>query len=237
MPAPDPGWAQDVVARAQNALRPLADPGRAVRMAAYMRHQFRFLGIPSPGCTAALRTAWTGVGPPSQGELSSATLALWALPEREFQYAACDLLARWVGTTKRAATVGPDLLTGTVQQLITTASWWDSVDSLRSAAVGPLVAAHPQLRSTMSVWIDSDDRWLVRSAIIHQLGYRDDTDAELLFALCARRADDREFFIAKAIGWALRSYAWHQPDAVRQFVAAHPELTPLARREALKHLG
>jgi len=236
MPSPS-GWAEDAVALAQNALRPLADPGRATQMAAYLRGQFPFLGITSPARTACLRTAWAGLTAPSQAQLRDAVVALWSLPEREFQYAGGDLLARQIGTTRRAASVSPGFLTGAVQQLITTASWWDSVDALRAAAVGPLVAAHPELRSVMATWVDSDNRWLVRSAIIHQLGYRERTDADLLFALCARHAADREFFIAKAIGWALRTYARIQPDDVRGFVAAHPELTPLARREALKHLG
>jgi 3-methyladenine DNA glycosylase AlkD len=237
VPARGPGWAHGVVALAQDALRPLADPDRAAPMAAYLRDQFPFLGIPTPQRAAALRAAWAGIGAPSEGELTEGALALWALPEREFQYAACDLLTRWIGTTTRAAGIGPGFLADGVRQLITTASWWDSVDALRSAAVGPLVAAHPQLRSVMSGWVELDDRWLVRSAIIHQLGYGDATDADLLFALCARRAGDREFFVAKAIGWALRTYARRRPDAVREFVGRHSELTPLARREALKHLG
>jgi len=76
----------------------------------------------------------------------------------------------------------------------------------------------------------------VRSALIHQLGYGERTDADLLFTFCARRAADREFFVAKAVGWALRTYARVAPDAVRAFVEGHPELTKLARREALKHL-
>ena len=237
MTSPPSGWAQDAVSLAQNALRALADPERAAPMAAYLRGQFSFLGIPSPARTASLRAAWAGQAAPSEGALRDAVVALWALPEREFHYAACDLLARWIGTTKRAATVSPGFLTGTVQQLITAASWWDSVDALRAAATGPLVAAHPELKPVMASWVDSDNRWLVRSAIIHQLGYGERTDASLLFAFCARRAADREFFIAKAIGWTLRTYARIQPDEVRGFVAAHPELTSLARREALKHLG
>jgi 3-methyladenine DNA glycosylase AlkD len=177
-----------------------------------------------------LKAAWRDLPPPSGTELAATTQALWTLPQREFQYAGCDLLARW-----QAALTG-DMLTGAVEELITTKSWWDTVDSLRAAAVGPLVARHPELVTVMWRWVDTDNRWLVRSAIIHQLGYGPDTDADLLFALCGRRAGDQEFFVAKAIGWALRTYARRAPDAVRGFVVAHPELSPLARREALKHL-
>jgi 3-methyladenine DNA glycosylase AlkD len=224
------GWPAAAVAATVAALVPIADPQRAVPMAAYMRDQFSFLGIGTPARTAALKVAWRGLPTPSGVDAAGAAQALWALPEREFQYAGCDLLARW------HRTLTPDLLRGAIEPLITTKSWWDTVDSLRKAAVGPLVAAHPQLVSTLRGWIEDDDRWLVRSAIIHQLGYGPDTDADLLFAFCARRASDPEFFVAKAIGWALRTYARQAPDAVRDFVAAHPQLSSLARREALKHL-
>jgi 3-methyladenine DNA glycosylase AlkD len=230
------GWAASAVEAAVAALEPLADPERAVPMAAYMRGQFPFLGIGTPTRTAALRAAWRDLPSPDDDELADAAAALWRLPEREYQYAACDLLGRWISRC------GPGFLTGgpsgaTVERLITSRSWWDSVDALRKVAVGPLVAAHPELVTVLRRWIDADDRWLVRSAIIHQLGYGARTDAELLFAFCARRATEREFFVAKAIGWALRTHARREPDAVRRFVADHPELTPLARREALKHLA
>jgi 3-methyladenine DNA glycosylase AlkD len=233
--ADDGAWAGDAVAAARAALEPLADPDRAAGMAAYMRHRFPFHGIPSPARKAALRTAWHGLPVPLAAGLATAATALWDLPEREYQYAACDLLDRYAAG--RGGVGDPGLLEGTVERLVTSRSWWDSVDLLRSAAVGPLVAAHPGLVTVLERWIESDDRWLVRSAIISQLGYRERTDAGLLFAFCARRAADREFFVAKAVGWALRTYARVAPDDVRAFVRAHPELTPLARREALKHLG
>lgn len=228
----------DHVVAAQNSLRLLADEHRAAEMARYLRGQFPFLGIPTPARTAALKVAWRDLPPLDEHGLGVAVRELWAMGEREFQYAACDLLERHLGTARKAASISPGFLTGTVVDLITSKSWWDSVDSLRAAAVGPLVLAHrAELAPVVARWIDSDDRWLVRSAIIHQLGYKDATDEDLLFALCARRADDREFFVGKAIGWALRQHAYRRPDAVRAFVAAHPELTPLARREALKRVG
>lgn len=226
----DVDWAGAAVAAAVRALEPLADPGRATPMAAYMRDQFPFLGIGTPDRTAALKAAWRTLPAPGEADLAAATEALWELPQREYQYAGCDLLGRWI----RVA--GPRLLTGTVERLITSRSWWDTVDLLRKVAVGPLVRAHPGLVTDLRRWLESDDRWLVRSAIIHQLGFGPQTDPALLFEFCARRAADREFFIAKAIGWALRTYARQAPDDVRAFVAAHPELAPVARREALKHL-
>jgi 3-methyladenine DNA glycosylase AlkD len=199
-----------------------------------MRGHFPFLGIGATDRRTALRAVWQPLPPPSSGALRDAVTQLWELPAREYQYAACDLLARYVA--RRRGVDDPALLVDPVERLITARSWWDSVDALASAAVGPLVAAHPALAAVTERWIGADDRWLVRSALSHQLGYRERTDADRLFRFCALRAADREFFVAKAVGWALRTYARQAPDAVRAFVAEHPQLTPLARREALKHL-
>ncbi len=230
------GWADEVVLRAMIALEPAADAERAAPMAAYMRDRFPFLGIQAPERTRLLKAAWTDLPDPSPAEVGEAAGQLWRLAGREYQYAACDLLGRHLGTTARAGRYDPAFLTDVVQPLLRARSWWDTVDSLRAVAVGPLVAAHPGLVAVMRAWVEDDDPWLVRSAVIHQLGYGERTDEPLMFELCARRAADREFFVAKAIGWALRTHARHRPDAVRRFCAEHPELTPLARREALKHL-
>ena len=229
-------WSQEVVVRTMLALEPAADPSRARNMAAYMRDAFDFLGIPTPERRLLLSRAWADLPAPTPDDLATATAELWRLAGREYQYAACDLLARYAGTTRRAAALPAEFLGSAVRPLVVSKSWWDTVDALRSAAVGPLVAAHPRLVGTMREWSDDEDHWLVRSAIIHQLGYGERTDEALLFELCAQHAADPEFFVGKAIGWALRTHARHRPDAVRRFCADHPELTPLARREALKHL-
>ncbi len=221
-------WAGDVVRATEQALRPLADPARAVSMAAYMKDRFAFLGVAAPDRRRAQRAAWAGLPTQTEGDLSDAVGRLWRLPEREFQYAACDLLTRNNGIC------GTGFLQTTGAELITVKSWWDSVDSLRGAVVGPLVLRHRELRPVMRTWISTDDIWLARSAIIHQLGYRGETDPELLFGLCATRATDPEFFIAKAIGWALRDYSYTDAAAVVAFIDNHPELRPLSRREGLK---
>ena len=101
--------------------------------------------------------------------------------------------------------------------------------------IGPLVLRHPELRPQMDRWSGSTDFWLRRAAIIHQLAYGERTDVERLFQYCARNAQDPEFFVRKAIGWTLRQHAKRDGAAVRAFVVAHPELSPLSRREALKH--
>jgi 3-methyladenine DNA glycosylase AlkD len=121
----------------------------------------------------------------------------------------------------------------TLERLVTTKSWWDTVDGLATHVAGPLVAAHPQLRGVMDRWVESENIWLARVAILHQERCRERTDPQVLLAYCLKRADEREFFIRKAIGWALRSYAKVAPEVVAQFLAEHgAALSGLSRREA-----
>lgn len=202
-----------------------ADPARAAAMAAYMRGRFSFLGLPTPlrrRLAAPLVKAWAG--PPL-----AAAQALWTEPEREFQYVACDLLHshnRRLAVTDFAG----------ILALAADKSWWDTVDSL-AKRVGDLARRYPALIARLDRLIDDDNFWLRRVALLHQLGWKAATDEARLFDYCRRRAGDPEFFLQKAIGWALRDYAWSAPEAVRGFLAAEGErLSPLSRREAGKNL-
>ena len=124
-----------------------------------------------------------------------------------------------------------------MQSLLTDRPWWDTVDSLGTAVITPLVQRYPEQVALMWTWWDSGDRWLIRAAIQHQRGLRERTDVDRLLAMCDQHADDREFFVAKAIGWALRDLARWDPDAVRVFLAAHPGLSRVAAREAERGLA
>ena len=214
--------------RLREQLAAVADPERAKAMAAYMRHQFPFLGVPSPKLRLALRTAEpVRLG---QAELTSVSRKLWRLPQREYQYAACSLLSRF---TKGC---GPDFL-DVAHELIVVKSWWDTVDPLASHTVGTLVQKHPGLVSRMDEWIGSDNLWLARTAVLHQLHYREATDVDRLFRYALKQAAHQDFFMRKAIGWALRQYAWVAPETVRAFVLAHEaKFSGLTKREALKNL-
>jgi 3-methyladenine DNA glycosylase AlkD len=206
------------------------DPAKAVPMVAYMRHQFAFYGIPNPTRVALERDAVAEVGAREFGErdLKAFAMASWRRDEREHQYAAAKLLRQ------RAGVLSPEFLS-TAQRLITTKSWWDTVDELAGHVVGAIVRAHPSERTTMDRWLVDDDIWLARTAILHQLDWKADTDADWLFAACVRRSGDTEFFLRKAIGWALRSYSYVDPVAVERFVTDHAgELSGLSRREAMK---
>jgi 3-methyladenine DNA glycosylase AlkD len=222
--------ADELVNRLVAVYGPAADPERATAMRAYMRDQFPFLGIPTPARRVLSREVLAGLPRPTEVDLRNGALRCWALREREYQYFACD----WLAGNARVAT--PALLP-TIGTLVTTKSWWDTVDALAGRVVGTIVARHPAAVSTMDAWLADDNMWLARTAILHQLTYAERTDVDRLFGYCLARAGHRDFFIRKAIGWALRQYARTDPAAVRSFVAKNGRvLSPLSVREATKHL-
>ncbi|MFE5680445.1 DNA alkylation repair protein [Streptomyces erythrochromogenes] len=209
---------------------PAADPARAEAMTAYMKHVAPFLGIPTPLRRELSKTVTKNTPRPSEADVEALALRCWRLPEREYHYFAVDYLRRHVGTCSSG-------LLPVARHLITTVPWWDTVDLLAVHTVGPLVAADPDLALVMDEWIGGEDLWLARTALLHQLRHKDATDAGRLFAHCRRQAGHPDFFLRKAIGWALREYAKTDPDAVRAFVdAERATLSPLSVREALKNL-
>ncbi len=204
------------------------DPAAAVPMAAYMRDQFAFLGIPTSSRETLLRDALAGMPKPGEDDLIDLTLALWAREEREYQYAGCGLLSRH----QRVLTPA---FVPTAEHAIRTRSWWDTVDTLALHVVGGIVLRHRELEALMAGWLMSENLWLARTSILHQGRWKADTDPDLLFAACLARAADKEFFLRKAIGWALRNYSYVDPDAVERFVTEHDdELSGLSKREAMK---
>lgn len=213
----------------RQALEPLGDPERAINMAAYMKDHFEYLGIMAGPRREAQRPF---LNLATKGPIEDVWLTVeecWDQPEREFQYAGADLLR------KNAQRLSPDDLPR-VRHLIETKPWWDTVDSLATHVVGVVVKRH-DLGHVMDEWIDSEDIWVARTAILHQLFYKRDTDADRLFEYCHRRAPDTEFFIRKALGWALRQYARIDPEGVKVFVEDNAdELSGLTKREALKRV-
>lgn len=207
-----------------------ADPEASIGAAAYMRNQFEFFGIKTPLRRELAKDLVRQSKDLTERELVALCKELWAQPEREFQYIACDLLA------KNAKRLSPSYVKREAPWFIKNKSWWDTVDSVRKS-IEIVVAANPDLKSEMEKWIVSNDIWIVRSALIHQLTLGSKTDVKLLFRFCEIQATEKEFFVAKAIGWALRSYSYVDPKAVKSFIKEHPELTPLAKREGLKALS
>ncbi|MDH2390657.1 DNA alkylation repair protein [Streptomyces sp. HNM0663] len=227
---PDSALADAVLDRLTTVYPAAADPARAADMSRYMKHVAPFLGIAAPERRALSRTVLENTPRPAEADCAAVALRCWRLPEREYHYFAADYLRRHAGRCS------PGLLP-VVRTLITRVPWWDTVDLLAAHVVGPLVRADPQLVPVMDDWIEHDDLWLVRGALLHQLRSGQDTDAGRLFRHCLRRSGHPDFFIRKAIGWALREYARTDPEAVRAFVAgAHDRLAPLSVREAVKNL-
>lgn len=240
----------DVVELRRTLETAVADSGvteaKVAQMEAYMRNQFSFLGLNSPTVRQVVKPFLAAGANASSQQLLETAAACWRQPEREFQYTACLLLRKHADklephqleAVSAKPEVAPTQEPATVRELIVTKSWWDTVDSLSPWTVGPLVAAHPRLTEVLDRWINDDNIWLARTAILHQLGYRERTDGDRLFSYASARAEDTEFFIRKAIGWALRQHARQDPDAVRHFVATHEHrLSGLTKREALKHIN
>jgi 3-methyladenine DNA glycosylase AlkD len=125
------------------------------------------------------------------------------------------------------------------EELIANGAWWDLVDPLASHRVGALLRAHPrEMRNVLIRWSRGEDPWLRRAAILAQLGFKDKTDRELLYAVIEPSLGERDFFLRKAIGWALRQYARVESEEVRRYVRVHAdELSPLSKREALRRIG
>jgi 3-methyladenine DNA glycosylase AlkD len=223
-------FAADLVGRLTAAFEAQRNPAYATAMAAYMRNQFPFIGIPTPQRRALSREVLTGIPRPTERQLAAVMRAVWALPEREYQYFGCDY------SNGEVRVASPRYLVE-LRRRITTKSWWDTVDALVHS-VATLLRASPELVTTMDEWIDDDNVWVARVAILHQLGAKNATDTERLFDYCTRRADHPDFFVRKAIGWALREYSKTDPDAVLTYVnTMDGRLSPLSRREALKRIA
>ncbi len=206
------------------------DDARAPAMEAYMRDRFPFLGLSATARRSAARAALTGLPKPTEAELAEIVRGCWARDEREYQQFACDYLVA------HRTVPGAGFL-DVAEELITTKSWWDTVDPLATRFVGGLVRRHPALVTRMDEWSGSGELWLIRTAILHQLHYGASTDTARLFDYCTRQAAHQDFFVRKAIGWALRHYARTDPEAVRAYLASHAAaLSPLSKREASKHL-
>jgi 3-methyladenine DNA glycosylase AlkD len=228
---PTPPLAAEVLTRLTSVYEAARDPARAAPMAAYMRDQFAFLGLPSPLQKALTREVLAGLPKPAEADLRAVAERCWELPEREYQYFACG----WLRRHARICSAG---FIDTTRFLISTKPWWDTVDTLAAHLVGTLAARHSPLVSTMDAWVAESDKWLVRTALLHQLGYKEATDTERLFRYCTLQAGHPDFFVRKAIGWALRQYAWSDPEAVLAYVRANEsKLSPLSVREALKNVS
>lgn len=220
----------DVADYVRSALRAVADPAKAGPMAAYMKTDTPFYGVQKNDRVPIAR-GLKQFALDDRDAYEAAVLALWQLPHREEKYLAIAL-----------ARMHPRFITldalPLYERMIREGAWWDLVDDIAAHLVGAAVFRdRARGLAIMDRWIDDPDLWIRRTAILCQLRHNPEADAARLFRYCAARAHEREFFIRKAIGWALRQYAYHDPAAVRAFLAEHkPNLSGLSYREAAKHL-
>ena len=208
-----------------------SNPAIAAGAKAYLRNQFDFYGLQTPLRRAVIKEVFIKYKINSEAELIACATEIWEQPDRECQYVAIELLAKY----KKLWTI--DII-HLFDYLIITKSWWDSVDTIFSLLLAPYFKLFPQQISPITGrWNKAADNfWLQRCSIMFQKPYKKDTDTALLKQYILNCSHSKEFFIQKAIGWALREYAKTNPDWVKDFVANN-KLAPLSVREALKHLG
>lgn len=193
----------------------------------YMLGQFRFLGIKSPERKHLLRQFIQSYGYPGTDHLEVFVKQLWQTPGRELQYAAMEIASR------KTFMKEPERIR-LIEWMITHESWWDTVDFIASNIAGVWFKLHPEeILPVTGRWMTSGNIWLQRTCLLFQLKYRHETDFGLLSRFIEQLAAEKEFFIRKAIGWALREYSKTNPEAVLKFVETQV-LSPLSRREALK---
>jgi len=220
--------------RVRAALRATADPARAPGMKAYMKSSMPYHGVTAPLLKQCIRELASDVQFQTAKEWQDAVLRLWRGAKfREERYVAiglCEL--RRVDAFQTPETLAM------YQEMIVTGAWWDYVDVLASHCVGKLLRKFPkEISREMRVWSRSENMWKRRTSILCQLGFKRDTDLRLLYSCIEPSLDSKEFFLRKAIGWALRQYAWTDPAEIRRYVRQNEaKLSPLSKREALKNI-
>jgi 3-methyladenine DNA glycosylase AlkD len=221
----------ELVSAIRSRLRDAADPARAAGAQAYLKSEMPSLGVRVPEVRRIVKAAAKELPPRSLQELGSTSLELWrGAGCREERYAAIDL------TGLRLAAGELDMLP-VYEEMIRTGAWWDLVDGVSHRLCALLQMHREDMSRTLARWSTDEDLWIRRAAITAQLGAKSATDPALLAAVIEPNLPDREFFIRKAIGWALRDYAATDPGWVRDFAARHSEaLSPLSRREALRNI-
>lgn len=203
----------------------------SIQMAKYMKDQFDYFGVKSPArkeVQRKLKVHWKKMDDQFIFEYAE---ELWKLPQRELQYIAIEAL-------ETRSKKWDESYLERIEQLILTKSWWDTVDALAPNIAGSIFFKNDEARLLwIEKWNNSDNMWLNRSALIHQLRYKDQLDLDLLFALVESHIGSKEFFINKASGWALRQASKFYPSEIKTFILNHPNLANLTKKEGSKYLN
>lgn len=223
-----------LVATVRKGLAELADPVRAPGMQAYMKSTMPYLGVATPERRRLLRFLFDSHPVDDRTSWEATVLDLWREASfREERYAAIELS----GHRRYRGWQDPDLVP-VYDEIIVTGAWWDYVDEIAIRRIGPILRTHSVVMRPMLLrWSRDVDQWRRRTSVICQVGAKQATDVELLAACIEANLDDRDFFLRKGIGWALRDYARTDPAWVQRLVAQHADrISGLSRREALKHV-
>jgi 3-methyladenine DNA glycosylase AlkD len=218
----------------RSTLRAMACPEDAAPMQRYMKSTMPYYGIKTQPLRKAAKQVFDRHPLADFASYRDAVLTLYRTAKRrEERYAAIQLSGLKPYAQYQSMKALP-----MYEEMIVTGAWWDFVDIIASHRLGALLRRHPAaMKKRMRRWARSKDMWKRRSAILCQLGFKHDIDLKLLYDCIEPSLGSSEFFLRKAIGWALRSHAWIDPDEVVRYVRAHEDrLSPLSKREALKNV-
>jgi 3-methyladenine DNA glycosylase AlkD len=214
----------------EEIFRQNGDIAESKSKSAYMRDQFPFFGIQTPVRRTLQKPLFKKHPIQDERHLKQILVDLWGREQREFQYAALDMASTF---RKHASSQLLELY----ESMIRTKSWWDTVDELAVNLIGPLVTKHPNLIGVMDSWVEDENLWIRRSALLFQLKWKKQTDTQRLFTYCSTLMHENDFFIRKAIGWALRQYSKTDPKAVKGFIHNNQsKLSPLSIKEGSKYV-
>jgi len=221
--------------RVRRELKRVADPRKAPMMQAYMKSEMPYHGVNAPLLRQLCKKMFADVDLSKETIWRSQVLELWrGATRREERYVAIELSGHKLAAPYQTSAAMP-----LYEEIIVAGAWWDYVDAVASQRVGPILRSHPKpMRKMMLAWSKSPNMWKRRTSIICQLGFKKDTDLDLLYQCIEPSVDSDEFFLRKAIGWALRQYAWTDPAEVKRYVRRNESrLSGLSKREALKNIG
>ena len=204
-------------------------------MQSYMKSSMPYLGVSAPVLRKELKEIFSTLKFKDAEDWAAAVLYIFRNAQFREEWYAAVALCEW----KRAHEFQTPGTLSLYEEVIVGSAWWDVVDALASHCVGALLRRYPkQIRRQMLAWSRSENLWKRRTSILCQLGFKQDTDLDLLYACIRPSVGSKEFFLRKAIGWALRQYAWTDPGEIQRYVREHEDrLSPLSRREALKNVS
>jgi len=214
----------------EDAFTKNSNSDNAFAMAKYMRNHFSFFGIKTDDRRRIFKEVWKENKQEIDQNPREIALELYSKPQRELQYCGIEILIKELKGHYHKKDIE------LIEKLISTNSWWDSVDTIAKYILGEYLLEYPlEIENVITRFSNSENIWLNRSAILFQLGYKQKTNFEFLKSECEKHKNKNDFFIRKAIGWALREYAKTNSEAVKNYVD-NSDLKPLSKKEALKNI-